>query len=388
MTVERFAIDVPDEILEDLQHRLAHVRWPMDNENDDWRYGVNREYLEEVIAYWRTTYDWRAVEQRMNSFANFKTTIDDVPIHFIHEPGVGPAPIPLIMSHGWPWSFWDFEKMIRPLTDPASYGGDSADAFDVIVPSLPGFGFSTPLKRTGINFHKTADLWVKLMREELGYDKFAAQGGDWGQLVTSQMGHKYPEHLIGLHVHLSLPLDFFTFALPTEDQYADDEKHFFHQTQTRMVHAAPHLAVQTKEPETLSYAMHDSPVGLLAWLMERRRHWSDSNGDIETRFPKEDSITLAMMYWVSEAFVTSARFYWEAANDLWKPSHHNRPVISAPTGMAIFPKDLLILPRAWMEEYYNLHRLTYMKSGGHFGAAEEPEALVTEIREFFRPLRS
>ena len=174
----------------------------------DWAYGTRYEELRELVDYWREQYDWRKHEQAINSFANYKTEIDGIPIHFIHEPGKGPKPIPLILSHGWPWTFWDFNKVIRPLSDPASFGGDPADAFDVVVPSLPGYGFSTPLTKTGINYWNTADLWVKLMRDELGYDKFAAQGGDWGAFITAQLGHKYAQHLIGVHVNLMVPLGF------------------------------------------------------------------------------------------------------------------------------------------------------------------------------------
>ncbi|MGW0085257.1 epoxide hydrolase family protein [Streptomyces sp. NPDC003393] len=387
MSVTPFAIDVPEEVLGDLRDRLHRTRWPFDAGNDDWRYGVPRQYLEELVDYWLRQYDWREHERRMNSFSHFRTTLDDVPIHFIHEPGVGPAPVPLVLTHGWPWTFWDFEKVIRPLADPAAFGGDAADAFDVVVPSLPGFGFSTPLRRTGVSFHRTADLWVRLMRDELGYARFGAQGGDWGQLITSQFGHKYPGHLIGVHLNLALPLDFFEAELPTEDAYAEDEKHHFHHTQARMAHATSHIVVQSTEPQNLAYGLHDSPVALLAWLLERRRWWSDSGGDVENRFSKDDLITLATLYWVGESFVTSARFYWEARHDLWRPVTDERPVVRAPTGIAVFPQELVIMPKAWMEGYFNLRRVTYMKSGGHFAPAEEPKALVEDIREFFRPLR-
>lgn len=387
MSVEPFKIAIADDVLQDVARRLEMTRWPHDMANDDWRYGANAVYLKEVVDYWRNGYDWREQERRMNSYQHFKTTIDEVPIHFIHEPGKGPNPIPLILTHGWPWTFWDFEKVIGPLTDPAAHGLDPAISFDVVVPSLPGFGFSTPLRRTGINFQKTADLWVRLMREELGYDTFAAQGGDWGQLVTSQMAHRYPQHLLGIHLSLSLPLNFFEAGIPALEDYAEDEIEYFHHTAAKMEHCVSHLAVQTREPQTLSYAMHDSPVGLLAWLIDRRRWWGHTEGNIESRFSKDDSITLTMLYWVTESFVTSARFYWEAANDLWQPSHDRRPVIEVPTGMAVFPDENLIMPKEWMEEYYNLVHLTYMKSGGHFAPVEEPEALAEDIRAFFSFVR-
>ena len=205
MQKEPFTINVPEDVLTDLHERLTKVRWAQDFANPNWEYGTNGDYLKELVEYWRDEYDWRKQEQEMNSFANYKTTIDGIPIHFIHEPGKGPNPTPLILSHGWPWTFWDFHKVIRPLTDPASFGGDPADSFDVIVPSLPGYGFSTPLTTPGINYWRTADLWVKLMQDVLGYDKFAAQGGDWGAIITAQLGHKHADKLI---------LGFYQFRLP------------------------------------------------------------------------------------------------------------------------------------------------------------------------------
>jgi pimeloyl-ACP methyl ester carboxylesterase len=387
-SVEPFTVTVPDTVLEDLRRRLENVRWPDDVGNEDWRYGAQRDYLEELVAYWLESYDWRAEERRINSYANFKTTIDDVPIHFIYERGKGPDPIPLILSHGWPWTFWDFEELIGPLTDPERHGGDPADSFDVIVPSLPGFGFSTPLRKTGVNFMTTADLWVKLMRDVLGYDRFAAQGGDWGQLVTSQLGHKYPEHLLGIHLNLSLPLDFFVATLPEEGDYAEEEREYYHHTQRRMAKAISHIQVQSIDPQNLAYGLHDSPVGLLAWLLDRRRFWSDSNGDVESRFSKDSLITTAMLYWVNESLVSSLRFYYEAAHEPWEPvDDGSRPVVKAPTAMAVFPQELIIMPRAWMEDYYDLQQLTYMDAGGHFAPAEEPEALTEDVRRFFRRFR-
>jgi pimeloyl-ACP methyl ester carboxylesterase len=387
MNIETLDVTVPDTVLDDLRHRLTHVRWPEDFANDDWRYGVPRAYLEELVEYWRTGYDWRKHERAINSYANFRTVIDDVPVHFIHERGTGPAPLPLVLTHGWPWTFWDFEKVIRPLADPASHGGDPADAFDVVVPSLPGFGFSTPLTRTGVSVWRTADLWLKLMRDELGYDRFGAQGGDWGHWVSAQLGHKYPEYLIGVHLNIAVPMDYMTAGIATEDDYADDEKGNFAHTQQQMVHATSHVVVQGLEPQTLSYGLHDSPVGLLAWLLDRRRWWSDSHGDVESVFTKDELLTLATLYWVTDSFVTSVRYYWESQRDVWQPSHDRRPVVEVPTGIAVFPRELIIQPKAWMESYYNLTHLTHMKAGGHFAPAEQPDALVQDIRQFFRPLR-
>src|SRR5260221_2373884 len=224
MQKEPFTIAIPEEALTDLRERLTKVRWPLDFANEQWQYGTNLGYLKELVDYWLHKYDWRAQERAMNAFSHYKTTIDGVPIHFIHEPGKGPNPTPLILSHGWPWTFWDLAKVIRPLADPAAFGGDPADAFDVVVPSLPGFCFSSPLTKPGINWWRTADLWVTLMRDVLGYSKFAAEGGDWGAFVTQQLGHKYPQHLIGVYLTLAIPMDFFSGGGFKESDYGPDEQ--------------------------------------------------------------------------------------------------------------------------------------------------------------------
>ena len=214
MTPELFSISITDTVLDDLHRRLRATNWPPDLGNEDWKYGVPASYLREFVNYWLNTYDWRQQERLINGFSHYKTEIDGNPIHFVHEKGRGPKPIPLILSHGWPWTFWDYNELIRPLADPASYGGDPADAFEVIVPSLPGFGFSTPLAKTGVNFTTTADLWHQLMTRTLGFDKYAAQGGDWGALITTQLGHKYASSLYGIHVSMVVPLDAFTHDRP------------------------------------------------------------------------------------------------------------------------------------------------------------------------------
>lgn len=387
MEAARYEVAIEEATLQDLRRRLVNTRWPIDFANADWEYGPERGYLEELVDYWLNVYDWRAAEKEINSFANYRVMIDEVPIHFIHERGKGPKPVPLILSHGWPWTFWDFQKVIRPLSDPAAFGGDPADAFDVVVPSLPGFGFSVPLTKTGVNFAATAELWLKLMQDVLGYQRFGAQGGDWGHLVSSQLGHKHPEAMIGVHLSLAMPMDLFSNPLPTEEDYAPEERHLYRHTQQRMQHATSHVAVQTADPETLSYGLHDSPVGLCAWLVGRRRNWSDCEGDVERRFSKDDLLTTTMIYWVSESFVTSARYYHEAQKHPWQPVHDRMPVVQAPTGVAIFPQELAIMPERWLSSYYNLKQLTRMQSGGHFAPMEEPEALVQDIRTFFRPLR-
>ena len=387
MPKESFTIAVPDETLSDLHERLVKTRWSEDFANDQWQYGTNGAYLKELVDYWLHQYDWRKHEQEMNSFSHYKTTIENIPIHFIHEPGRGPKPMPLILSHGWPWTFWDLCKVIRPLADPAAFGGDPNDAFDVVVPSLPGYGFSTPLTTPGMNYWRTADLWVTLMQDVLGYEKFATQGGDFGALLSAQLGHKYADRLIGLHIHLMLPLDFHTAGLPDASQYGPDEQDWFARTQHFFAAEAGYYHLQSTKPQTLAFGLNDSPVGLAAWLVEKRRTWGDCKGNVESRFSKDDLLNTVMLYWITQSFGTSARYYYEAMHNPWRPSHSRTPVVEAPTGMAVFVNEVVLMPRKWAERYYNLKRWTVMPSGGHFGAMEEPERLVEDIRAFFRSLR-
>ena len=387
MSKESFTVAVPDEVLADLRERLAKVRWPGDFANAHWEYGTNQAYLQELVEYWLNEYDWRKHEREMNTFSHYKADIDGVPIHFIHEPGKGPNPTPLILSHGWPWTFWDFQKVIRPLTDPAAFGGDANDSFDVIVPSLPGYGFSTPLTTRGINFWRTADLWVKLMQDVLGYKKFAAQGGDWGAIITAQLGHKYADRLLGCHVNLMIPLDVFIVSMPEAADYGPDEAGWYDKNMNFFAAESGYSALQTTKPQTLAFALNDSPVGLCSWILEKRRTWSDCDGDVEKRFSKDDLCTTMTLYWITQSFGTSARYYYEATHNPWQPAHDRTPIVEAPTGVAVFLKEVILMPRKWAEGYYNLKRWTTMPSGGHFAPMEEPELLINDVREFFRPLR-
>jgi pimeloyl-ACP methyl ester carboxylesterase len=301
--------------------------------------------------------------------------------------GKGPAPIPLMLTHGWPWSFWDFHKLIGPLTDPAAYGLDPADCFDVIIPSLPGYGFSTPLATPGVNFSSTADLWVELMNR-LGYPRFATHGGDWGAFVSAQLGHKYADRVIGVHITLMAPLGFFTGdSVPAED-YSDDERGWMKRGQDFFRHEAGYYALQSTKPQTVAYALNDSPVGLCAWIIEKRRTWSDCGGEIEQRFSKDDLLTTVMIYWLTQSYGTSARYYYEAAHRPWSPSHLRHPVVEAPTGVAVFLNEVVLQPKRWAERYYNLKRWTVIPEGGHFAPMEQPHALVGDISAFFRPLRA
>lgn len=384
--IEPFVIDIPGAILEDLKTRLAATRWTDDFSNDGWEYGANAAYIRELAEYWLNEYDWRARERLMNGFSHFRTEIEGVPVHFIHERGKGPKPVPIILNHGWPWSFWDFSKVIGPLADPAAHGGDPADAFDVIAPSLPGYAFSTPLRRTGLNFWNTADLWVQLM-ERLGYERFASQGGDWGSFITAQLGHKHAERLIGVHITTPVPLDFMSGGGPDPSDYTPEEKDKLGRMAQISSEGTGYFALQSTKPQTPAIALNDSPAGLLAWIVEKRRDWSDSGGDAEKRFTKDELIDTVMLYWVTQSYHTSARYYYEAAHNPWTPVHDRQPVVEAPTALAIFPAELVHPARAWAERYYNLQQWTEMEAGGHFAPMEEPQALVEDIRCFFRNRR-
>lgn len=390
--IESFEVAVPQDVLDDLQYRLDHARFPHDYANADWSYGVNGDYLRSLVDYWRKDYDWRAQERSINRFSHARTVIDDIPIHFIREPGKGPKPIPIIISHGWPWAFWDMKDVILPLADPAAFGGDPNDAFDVIVPSLPGFGFSTPVTKTGVNFASTADLWRTLMVDRLGYERFAASGGDWGTLVTIALAHKYPEQVIGMHTTMVAPLSVYSTERPWDvtggalvaADLPADERASQHAWQQRI---ASHVAVHMLDPQTLSYGLHDSPVGLLAWLIKGRRSWGDTRGNIESRFSKDFLITTAMIYWITDSFVTSARYYAEAGRQQWQPTHQGKTV-RVPAGISEMPRDGTYGKFADAGAVFgNIVHHAIHDDGGHFAPLEVPRTFIDDVRATFRDLR-
>lgn len=387
MKAERFQIEISDRQLDDLSQRLRLTRRSNDFANEQWSYGTNGDYLNELLDYWKEHYDWRRHERAMNAYPHFRVQIDGVPIHFIHVRGRGRNPTPLILSHGWPWTFWDFRKLIGPLTDPIVYGGTEDDSFDVIIPSLPGFGFSTPLTQPGMTSGKTADLWHTLMTDVLGYRRFGAHGSDFGLVVTEQLGHKYPDSMIGIHVQGASPLDYFTGGSPLPTDYGPEDQERLAKSAEFAKSELGYMALQTTKPQTLAHALEDSPIGLCAWILEKRRTWSDCSGEVERCFSKDDLLTTVMIYWLTQSYGTSARYYYESAHHPWSPSHTRTPVVEAPTGVVLFANDIIGMPRKWAERYFNLKRWTAVDHGGHFGAAEQPEILIHELREFFRPLR-
>ena len=386
MTVIPFAVDIPEADLADLRHRLRNTRWADDYGNADWGYGVERGWLQDMVRYWAETFDWRAQEAEINRYPQFRTEIDGVPIHFIHVRGKDPNPKPIILTHGWPWTFWDWKGVIDRLVDPVAYGRSADESFDVVVPSLPGFGFSVPLRTSPMSTRETAGLWVRLMQERLGYEKFAASGGDWGALVTSDIGHLYPEAVVGIYLTLPMMPGFMELWPDIHTRFAPGEEWMA----KRCLEARPliesHVSVQTADPQTLAYAMVDSPVGTAAWLWERRRAWSDCGGDVVALHGRDFLCTLASIYWFNKSIGTSFRFYADQFRRPWLPIRDQQPMIPVPTGVAVSPKEVVMVPRAWIEQNCNLKRYTVFERGGHFAPAENADAVADELRIFFNAL--
>ena len=379
--IRPFTIEIADDVLTDLSDRLARTRLPEQIPGTGWDQGANLAYVEELLAYWQDGFDWRAQERALNEFDHFKTVIDGVDLHFIHQRSAVEDATPLIITHGWPGSFVEFRNLIGPLTDPAAYGGDPADAFHVVIPSLPGYGFSGKPAETGFNPERMADVFAGLM-ERLGYDRYGAQGGDWGAIISRMLAGNYSDRVIGLHSN-------FVFGgpppggNPTEGVSAE-ELAFQRERAQAFSDGRGYSAIQGSKPQTLGYGLNDSPAGLAAWIVEKFHGWSDNDGDVESAFTKDEMLTNITLYWVTGTITSSTRLYYESGN-----TPANRPVsyVDVPTGVAVFPKEIIFTPRRWAESSYNIVRWTVMPRGGHFAAMEEPELLVDDIRAFFRGLR-
>jgi pimeloyl-ACP methyl ester carboxylesterase len=376
-----FSVDVPEAVLEDLRARLGRARFADEPPGAGWRYGTDLGYLKELVAYWHYRYDWRRHETVLNSFRQFRVPVAGIDLHFVHEEGRGPRPFPLLLSHGWPGSVWEFHKILPMLTDPARFGGDPADAFTVIAPSLPGYGFSFAPNQERFGISEIADAFATLMTDVLGYRRYAAQGGDWGAFITSVLGLRQPDRVAGIHLNLLTagregnPSD-----PPTAEEtaYREQLKHW-------QAEETGYQWIQGTKPQTLAHALADSPVGLAAWIVEKFRTWSDCGGDVERAFTRDEILTNITIYWVTGAIGSS---FWP----YYARRHAGSPIpssarIEVPTAYARFPREILHPPRAWAERAYNITRWTEMKAGGHFAALEQPAALAADVREFFRPLR-
>ncbi|MET7390718.1 epoxide hydrolase family protein [Streptomyces sp. NPDC005529] len=385
-----FRLDIPQSDLDDLHQRLDRTRWPDELPGVGWAYGVPRDYLQELVRYWRHDYDWRAAEARLNTWPQFTTEIDGARLHFAHIRSPEPDATPLIITHGWPGSIVEFTDIAGPLTDPRAHGGDPADAFHLVVPSIPGFGLSGPTRDTGWEFTRVAAAFATLM-ERLGYRRYGAQGGDWGGAVSRELGRAHPERLIGVHLNL-LPGSSATVE-PTAGELAalspgERERTLvsWRRGQAWNREEGGYAAIQATRPQTLAYALTDSPVGQLAWIAEKFRHWTDSGDRPEDAVDRDLLLTDVMLYWLTGTAGSSARIYYERAHaDYWgKPPERS----VAPTALAVFPEENFVPLRHVAERTDRIVRWTEFERGGHFAAMEEPDLLVADVRTFFRELRT
>lgn len=378
-----FAIDVPAEVISDLHRRLRETRWTDEADAEPWRYGPPVAYMQRFVDHWLNHFDWREKEAALNRLPHYTTDINGETIHFLYQQGVGPNPMPLVLTHGWPGSFIEMVRILPLLTDPAAYGGREEDAFTVVVPSIPGYGFSSRPKTSGMNYAVVADMWATLM-ERLGYDRFGAQGGDWGSWVSASLALQHPDRVIGLHLNY-LSTRFRPGISPSDPPLTASEQEYLDRVSRWAEAEGAYIAIQGTKPQTLGYGLTDSPVGLAAWLLEKFKAWSDCETEPEQAIPLEDLITDVMIYWITGTAHSAARFY---AGSRERPFHLAAgQKIEPPCGVVTLPRELPMPPRSWAERAFNIVHWTELPKGGHFAALEQPELLAEDIREFFRPLR-
>ncbi|GAA3126569.1 epoxide hydrolase family protein [Streptosporangium carneum] len=368
MKPSRFRIAVPDEDLDDLRRRLAASRLP-DDLGDGWTYGADRAYLAELLDHWRNGYDWRDHEKAVNEYAHYRVELDGQPIHYMHAPR--PGATPLLLIGGWPWTFWDFAEVLPLLAD-----------FELVVPDLPGYGFSTPLRGTGVGYAETAELFHRLMTEVLGHQRYGVYGSDWGAIVGEQLAHTRPDAVVGLHTTMPFPLD----AAPVSPDLWTPEEEARREAYTAWGRTgAGYFQMHVTRPQTVAY-LADSPAATAAWLVEKLHDWTDHDGDFEKAYPRDRVLTTLSIYWFTNSMGSSARMYAESLRRPWQPVHDDVPVIGVPTAVAAYPKEPTAQPRRWVERYFNLQRYTVMDRGGHFPAVEDPRGLAADIAAFFTTL--
>jgi pimeloyl-ACP methyl ester carboxylesterase len=375
--VRPFRIEVPEADLVELSDRLTRTRWPEAETVDDWSQGIPLAYTQELCRYWATGYDWRATEARLNTIPQFVTEVDGLDIHFLHLRSPHPGALPLVLTHGWPGSVVEFEKALGPLTDPVAHGGDAADAFDVVVPSLPGYGFSGKPTATGWTVERTAAAWAVLM-DRLGYGRYGAQGGDWGAMVTATLGHLDPVHVAGIHLNMPLaaPGSFDVSDL-TDSEVAALQSFAEHRRR-----GTGYSKEQSTRPQTVGYGLVDSPAGQAAWIVEKFWAWADCDGHPEHVFSRDELLDNVMLYWLPAAAASSARLYWES---FVRPGFEE---VSVPTGCSVFPKEIMRMSRRWAAtRFTDIRYWNELDRGGHFAAFEQPATFVDEVRAFFRLVR-
>jgi pimeloyl-ACP methyl ester carboxylesterase len=376
-SIEPFTLNIADATLDDLRARLANTRWPEREPVADWTQGAPLERVRGLCDHWARDYDWRRCEAKLNGIGQYRTTIDGLGVHFLHVRSPNPDALPLILTHGWPGSVIEFLKVIGPLTDPAAHGGDPADAFHVVAPSLPGFGFSDKPAATGWGVEHIADAWITLMRR-LGYSRFVAQGGDWGAAVTTAIAMAKPPECAG--VHLNMPIIF-----PQNEDYAqltDAEKASVASMQYYQESDSGYAKQQGTRPQTLGYGLTDSPAGQAAWIYEKFQAWTDNGGDPESALTRDQMLDNIMLYWLPATAASSARLYWESSGSFVTNA------LDLPVGVSIYPKEIFRPSRRWAERSYsNIIHWNELDRGGHFAAFEQPELFVGELRTCFRTLR-
>jgi pimeloyl-ACP methyl ester carboxylesterase len=378
-----FKLSVPAADIADLRERLGRTRFPDQAPGPAWEYGADVAWMRKLVEYWRDDFDWRAQEARLNAFTQSKVRLHEIDLHFLHVEGKGRDPFPLLLSHGWPGSVFEFLELIPMLTDPGRFGGDPADSFTVVAPSLPGYGLSFSPGQPRFGVEEIADCFASLMTDVLGYRRFGAQGGDWGSFITSRLAYSYGDRLIGIHLNM-MPLrrdpKMVTDPTPEEQKYLEE-------LTTWLKEGTGYQWIQGTRPQTLAFALTDSPAGLAAWIIEKFRAWSDCGGDLESVFTKDELLANISLYWFTGAIGSSFWPYYARLHRPWPVPDHG--TIAVPTGYSEFPREILHPPKSLAARTYtDIRRWTVMPRGGHFAAMEQPEALAAEIRELFRPLRA
>jgi epoxide hydrolase len=383
MPIQPFTIQIPQRDLDDLNERLARTRWPHQLPGIGWSRGVELGYLQALVDYWRTAYDWRKHEARLNQYPQFITTIDGQRIHFLHIRSPEPNALPLILTHGWPSSVVEFLQVIGPLSHPRRHGGDPVDAFHLVIPSLPGFGFSSPTQATGWNTERIANAWAVLMHE-LGYERYGAQGGDFGAFVAPELGRRATAHVVGVHVNAAT-YGFIPFGPVSEEEvatFSDAEKVRLDRLNHYLQDGNGYFQIQATRPQTLGYALADSPVGQLAWIVEKFKEWTFPTAELpETAIDRDDMLTNVMLYWLTNTGASSAHLYYESTHS---GSWHETPA-TTPTGVAVFAEDVAL--RRYAEYGNNIVHWSEFERGGHFAAMEASDLLVRDIQTFFRHVR-
>ncbi len=379
---EPFTLSVPEAAIEDLRSRLGRTRFPDQTPGDPWAYGTDVDWLQELVRYWGNEFDWRAAETRLNAFPQFKVPVSGIDLHFLHVQGQGPDPLPLLLSHGWPGSVFEFLQLIPRLTDPARFGGDAADAVTVVAPSLPGYGLSFRPGQKRFSVEEIADCFSTLMTDVLGYDRYAVQGGDWGAFISSRIALVWPQRVVGLHLNM-MPVRRDPLQL---DPTAPELRAWREELEEFLREETGYQWIQGTRPQTLAYGLTDSPAGLAAWISEKFDRWTDSDGDVLSVIARDDLLANISLYWFTGAIGSSFWPYYARRHSRW-PIPKGR-TIDVPAAYAAFPREILRPPRSLAAETYtDIRQWTVMEKGGHFAAMEQPEALAGDVLRFLRPLR-